>query len=66
MSRSFHSFQGLVAAPHPPFLPDLSLNPRAVEQPASFLLDGGVNGVFIGGSTGEGPSMTLEALKPTP
>jgi N-acetylneuraminate lyase len=59
MSRPPHSFQGIVAAPHTPFLPDLSLDLRAVERQARFLRDGGVNGVFIGGSTGEGPSLTL-------
>ena len=59
MSTPPHSFHGLVAAPHTPFLPDLSLNLRAVEPQARFLLDGGVNGVFISGSTGEGPSLTL-------
>jgi len=59
MSTSPHSFHGVVAAPHTPFLPGLSLNVRAVEQQARFLLDGGVNGAFIGGSTGEGSSLTL-------
>jgi N-acetylneuraminate lyase len=59
MSGSPHSFCGLVAAPHTPFLPDLSLNLHAVEKQARLLLDGGINGVFIGGSTGEGPSLTL-------
>lgn len=59
MSASPHPIRGLVAAPHTPFLPDLSLNQRAVEPQARFLLDGGVNGVFIGGSTGEGPSLAL-------
>jgi N-acetylneuraminate lyase len=59
MNKSSHSFQGLVAAPHTPFAPDRSLDLRVVEHQARFFLDGGVNGVFIGGSTGEGPSLTL-------
>ena len=51
---------GLVAATHTPFHADGSLNLAAVEKQAEHLARHGVGAVFIGGTTGESASLTLE------
>jgi N-acetylneuraminate lyase len=51
---------GLVAATHTPFHADGSLNLAAVERQAAHLLAAGVQAVFIGGSTGESHSLSLD------
>ena len=51
---------GLVAAPYSPFHEDGTLNPDAVHPMAEFLIESGVRGVFICGSTGEGLSLSTE------
>ncbi len=51
---------GLVAATHTPFLADGSLNLDAVEKQAEHLQRSGVGTVFIGGSTGESASLTVD------
>jgi N-acetylneuraminate lyase len=48
----------LIAAPHTPLQDDGELNPAPVAQQAEHLRSTGVDGVFIGGSTGEGASLT--------
>jgi len=53
-------FVGLVAATHTPFRADGSLNLSAVEKQASHLLHDGVRAVFIGGTTGESLSLSLD------
>lgn len=55
-----HPLHGLVAATHTPFHADGSLNLAAVERQAAHLLQNGVGTVFIGGSTGESSSLSLE------
>lgn len=50
---------GLVAATHTPFHADGRLNLGAVEQQAAHLQRNGVDTVFIGGSTGEGHSLSV-------
>ena len=52
--------QGLNAAPHTPFHPDGSLNLKQVELQATHLIELGVSGVFVGGSTGEFCSLQIE------
>jgi N-acetylneuraminate lyase len=52
--------QGIVAATHTPFHADGSLNLAAVERQAAHLLAAGVQAVFIGGSTGESHSRSLD------
>lgn len=52
--------QGLVAATHTPFHADGSLNLAIVEKQAAHLLSTGVSHAFIGGTTGESSSLTLE------
>ena len=54
------AIRGLVAATHTPFHADGSLNLVAVETQAAHLLANGVKFAFIGGTTGECPSLTLE------
>src|SRR5947208_724615 len=51
---------GLVAATHTPFHPDGGLNLAAVEKQAEHLLRDGVAAVFVGGTTGESHSLTVE------
>lgn len=50
---------GLVAAPHTPMHPDGSLNPAVVAAQAKLLLESGVRGAFICGTTGESLSLTV-------
>jgi N-acetylneuraminate lyase len=58
-----HRIHGLVAATHTPFHADGSLKLAVVEKQASHLLSTGVTRVFIGGTTGEGHSLSLEERK---
>ena len=51
---------GLVAATHTPFHADGSLNLDAVEKQAGHLSKNGVGTVFVGGSTGESSSLSLD------
>lgn len=51
---------GLVAATYTPFHADGSLNLAGVEAHARHLVANGVSTVFIGGTTGESHSLTLE------
>ena len=58
--NAIHPLHGLVAATHTPFHADGSLNLGAVEAQAAHLLRNGVTRVFIGGSTGESSSLSLD------
>lgn len=51
---------GLVAATHTPFAADGSLNLAAVEKQAEHLVRNQVGTAFIGGTTGESHSLTLD------
>jgi len=51
---------GLVAAVHTPFRPDGSLHLDVVEAQAAHLQAHGIDLAFVGGSTGEGHSLSLE------
>jgi N-acetylneuraminate lyase len=51
---------GLVAAVHTPFHADGSLRLDAVEAQAAHLQASGIGLAFVGGTTGEGPSLSLE------
>lgn len=57
MSSQLH---GLVAAAHTPFASDGALNLAIVEKQAAHLLANNVTTVFIGGSTGESHSLSLD------
>jgi N-acetylneuraminate lyase len=52
--------QGLVAATHTPFGDDGALNLAVVEHQAEHLLRTGVTAAFVGGTTGESHSLTLD------
>ena len=54
------SITGLIAAAHTPFHADGSLNLAVVEKQAAHLLANGVKFAFIGGTTGECSSLTLD------
>ena len=54
------SLTGLVAATHTPFHADGSLNLAVVERQAAHLAANGVSYAFIGGTTGESSSLTLD------
>jgi N-acetylneuraminate lyase len=51
--------EGLIAAPLTAFHPDGNVNLDIIPAYASFLCAGGVIGVFVNGTTGEGLSLTL-------
>lgn len=51
---------GLVAATHTPFRADGSMDLAVVERQAEHLKAGGVGYVFVGGTTGESASLTVE------
>lgn len=51
---------GLVAAPHTPLHEDGSLNLATVEPQVALLLEAGVRGAFICGTTGEAHSLSVE------
>ncbi len=52
--------KGLVAATHTPFSADGQLNLGGIEKQAEHLLRNGVATVFVGGSTGESHSLTID------
>lgn len=49
-----------IAPPHTPFLPNGALNLSAIEKQAFWYEQSGVTGVFVGGTTGEGQSLTID------
>ena len=53
-------FSGLIAACHTPFSSEGELNPGVIERQAELLVECGVRGVFVAGTTGEFASLTLE------
>lgn len=60
MSGERNRLTGLIAAPHTPFYADGSLNLAAVERQAEHLLGNRIGTVFVGGTTGESHSLSLE------
>ena len=50
---------GLVAAPHTPFDADGGYRSAVVGRQARLLMESGVHGAFIGGTTGESLSLTV-------
>jgi N-acetylneuraminate lyase len=51
---------GLIPACHSPFGPDGALALEVVEQQAELLIESGIRSVFVGGTTGEFASLTLD------
>ncbi len=58
--KNRNKITGLAAASHTPFKRDGSLNLAAVEKQAEHLLKRGITTVFIGGTTGESHSLSVE------
>lgn len=56
---SIRKIEGLVAAPFTPLHPNGELNLGLIPEYARFLAGNGIKGAFIGGSTGEGVSMSF-------
>jgi N-acetylneuraminate lyase len=55
--------EGLIAAAFTPFYEDGSINTSLIPSLVDKLLQDGVRGIFVCGSNGEGPNMTLEERK---
>jgi N-acetylneuraminate lyase len=53
------NWTGLIAAPHTPFAADGSLNLGVIEKQCEKLINDGVIGAFVCGSTGEGVSLSV-------
>lgn len=51
---------GLIPAAHTPFTVNGALDPGIVRQQAALLLEMDIQGVFVGGTTGEFSSLTVE------
>ncbi|MGF1682891.1 dihydrodipicolinate synthase family protein [Photobacterium minamisatsumaniensis] len=54
---------GLIAAPHTPFTTEGTVNLPVIDQIAEHLINDGVNGVYICGTTGEGIHCSVEERK---
>ena len=54
---------GLIAAPHTPMREDGRINLSAIERQAQLLVESGIRGAFICGSTGESHSLGVEERK---
>lgn len=54
---------GLLAAPFTPMHPDGAINTSKIPAMVDLLVNNGITGIFICGSTGEGPSLTVDERK---
>lgn len=55
--------RGLIAAPFTPMDIQGNVNPKAIKPYSNLLIDSGVKGAFVCGTTGEGPSLKTEEKK---
>jgi 4-hydroxy-tetrahydrodipicolinate synthase len=65
---TIHNLQDLAGVIPPmmtPFAEDDSIDSKALRTEGKFLLDTGVDGIVVGGSTGEGAGLTAEELSET-
>ncbi|MEQ9406929.1 MAG: dihydrodipicolinate synthase family protein [Fuerstiella sp.] len=53
-------FSGIIPPVVTPLLTHDQLDPESVDRVVNHLVDGGVNGLFVLGTTGEGPSLTYQ------
>lgn len=60
MSYTMMKVRGLMAAPHTPLDSKGALNVDVVEDQVRWLVENGVKGAFVCGTTGEGPSLTAD------
>ena len=58
-----NTIEGLIAAAFTPFYEDGSINKEMIPLLVDKLVEDGVKGIFVCGSNGEGPNMTLEERK---
>jgi N-acetylneuraminate lyase len=63
MSTHMSHLSGLISAPFTPMNPDGTINFSKVPDVVNLLIDNKVKGMFVCGSTGEGPSLTTEERK---
>jgi N-acetylneuraminate lyase len=63
--RSRRPLRGLIAAAFTPMQADGSIAPRVVPRIVDHLIADGVDGLFVCGSTGEGPSLTCDERRAT-
>jgi N-acetylneuraminate lyase len=63
MSTHMSHLSGLISAPFTPMNPDGTINFSKVPDIVNLLIDNKVKGMFVCGSTGEGPSLTTEERK---
>jgi N-acetylneuraminate lyase len=63
MSTHLSHLSGLISAPFTPMNPDGTINFSKVPDVVNLLIDNKVKGMFVCGSTGEGPSLTTEERK---
>lgn len=59
----FEKIEGLIAATFTPFEPNGELNLSIIPSYASLLVENGIKGAFINGTTGEGASLTFQEKK---
>jgi 4-hydroxy-tetrahydrodipicolinate synthase len=60
MSAQVHSIEGVIPAPVSVFRKDRSFDYDAFSRQIEYLVEGGVNGVFLSGTTAEGVWLTAE------
>ena len=63
--RDLSKFKGLFSALLTPFNEDSSVNYDAMKKLVEFNLENGIDGFYVGGSTGEGLLLTNEERKET-
>ncbi|WP_205510646.1 dihydrodipicolinate synthase family protein [Longitalea arenae] len=63
MSTHMSHLNGLISAPFTPMHPDGTINFSKIPDVVNLLIDNKVKGMFVCGSTGEGPSLTTEERK---
>lgn len=63
--KDLNKFKGLFSALLTPFNADASFNPDAMKKLVEFNLENGIDGFYVGGSTGEGLLLTNEERKET-
>ncbi|WP_135552401.1 dihydrodipicolinate synthase family protein [Paenibacillus cymbidii] len=60
MGKEANKFSGIHVAMNSCYGPDGKVSPEAARKLTRFLIDKGVQGLYVGGSTGEGPLQTAE------
>lgn len=61
--KNYQRLEGLVAAVFTPMNQNGEINLEAIDKYAQYLIQSGITGVFVNGTTGEGASLTTEERK---